>query len=716
MKPIAISAYLDDQPRFFMQAWNWVILLVALGTQHRADIFLHVNPKISAAKLATFDALGVKLIVAQPFGTGAAAYCNKITQLSSGALDGYDCIILCDLDIAFLHCPTRLADTTSFRAKIVDAPRPPLEKLQELITAFEVPFDFDRVELELYPGEQTLWPNCNGGLYIVPGVHAATFGQLWKKWAQRCLDQSQILDDYVHHADQIGFMLGVKEMGAGFEKLSTGANFPIHFASDHLATLIERDLQSLHYHDRLDAHGYILPTGLDWIDGAIASCNQTLAHARRDGFDNAIFWDFRYDKDPELGSGVGSRGDVLRLKQHLLTPIARILHDKQVLDVGCGDLETMREMPFTNYHGVDASDGALALAAAKRPDWTFSPTKLASFPDDGFDGVFCLDVLIHQDNQADYRSLIDNLVRVSRGIIVASGFSAELPPQSGITFHHGGLLESLTAHPKIAATQILGSYRSLDLVLATTHALAAKSTSDIDISGIIQGCQLTQSWPLLLSLIEQSKSRLGFFPRTIIRTIEYPWFAENLIAMGKGRVMDLGAGVCILPLWLAQQGFDVVTVDLHTTNRNQQDPSIWNEWGFLDYGALDDRIASHNINALEFTSETLFDAVYSVSVIEHMPAVVRRAIINRLPTWLRPEGKVFLSIDLIPGTDQLWLLSEGVEVDLPHEHGTLDDLLDELRHAGLTIGDLQRVSAIANSRTDLALIVAHLSTTMPEST
>ena len=85
---------------------------------------------------------------------------------------------------------------------------------------------------------------------------------------------------------------------------------------------------------------------------------------------------------------------------------------------------------------------------------------------------------------------------------------------------------------------------------------------------------------------------------------------------------------------------------------------------FWTNGLLDERIISHNLDAQVYEPEETFDIVYSVSVLEHMPASVRRAIIAKLPLWLAPGGRIYLSLDLIPGTHKnLWPLSEGREVD-----------------------------------------------------
>ena len=103
--------------------------------------------------------------------------------------------------------------------------------------------------------------------------------------------------------------------------------------------------------------------------------------------------------------------------------------------------------------------------------------------------------------------------------------------------------------------------------------------------------------------------------------------------------------------------------------------------GFLDYHVLDSRIRSRNVDMRSFDDGERYDIVYSVSVIEHMPAAVRRAVIAQISRLLRPEGRL-----LCPGHDSgqrfLWNYSEGVVVDEAAVHGTLPSIKEELAARG----------------------------------
>ena len=125
------------------------------------------------------------------------------------------------------------------------------------------------------------------------------------------------------------------------------------------------------------------------------------------------------------------------------------------------------------------------------------------------------------------------------------------------------------------------------------------------------------------------------------------------------RIADVGAGVNALPFVLAERGARVVTIDNHPVVRDMASRADWNEWGFLDYAALDARIQSRHVAYEMYKSDELFDCIYSVSVIEHVSKATRRRWIDAFSNQLRPGGLLLLTVDLVLGGDALWNLSEG---------------------------------------------------------
>jgi 2-polyprenyl-3-methyl-5-hydroxy-6-metoxy-1,4-benzoquinol methylase len=704
MKAIAISCVVDDDPSLLMQCWNWLCSLRALQSHERADIFIHYVSGIEQARLETFRELGARLVQIEPFGAGPARYCNKIRQLENPALSTYDYVILCDADLAFLECPTRLATGTLVRGKLVDVDNPPEQIWRSLFEEGGIGRHPDTVPLELVPQTATFATNFNGGLYVIPGAFVEPLAALWPKWARFCLDRSELLGRYIVHSDQLGFGMALLDASIGFDSLPIEANFPLHQRL-FLPNLSPRELKAIHYHGKMDDHGLVDRTGIPWIDQQIADLNRSLSTVRRSRLDNGIFWNFRYSKNPELGSGVGSRGAVLAHKQTMLLPYFRTFADGQVLDVGCGDLETTRYMPARHYHGIDVAPSALETSRAKRPDWHFDETPLNALATEAYDLTLCLDVLLHQSDASQVEAIVEDLVRVARKATIVSGYSNPIHPQ-GIVFYSRSLREMLCDHPEIARVEHMGSYRDVDMFLAIKRAAISKNGHDIGLPELAYGIMETPDWPLLIELVALSRAHLGFFPGTIIRTIEYPWFARKLERHAGQPILDVGAGVSVLPLWLAKSGSKVTTLDNHPHKRGMEHIDRWNEWGFLDYSVIDPAIVSLQVDASTFEGPQPFGAIYSISVLEHVPGDLRRAILANMKRLLAPGGRLYLSFDLVPHTDDLWLMSEGKIVEPAQTHGRLEDVLSELSAIGFQVLETTTRRHIEGSRTDLAFVVA----------
>lgn len=209
---------------------------------------------------------------------------------------------------------------------------------------------------------------------------------------------------------------------------------------------------------------------------------------------------------------------------------------------------------------------------------------------------------------------------------------------------------------------------------------------------------------LLAKIIETSQEHLGFFTRHLPRRLEYPWILERVSKCGE-TIVDLGAGVSPLPLLLALAGKHVTTVDYSDTVREIAEKSTWNEWGYLDYAQIDPAIRS--INA-DFTKVILdagsIDCVYSVSVIEHMPAQVRREIWLRSADALAPQGMLILSLDLQRGGSRLWNKDRGKAVEPPDEHGRLGHIVEELADVGIGIEKMEIHRNLPCAFTDIALL------------
>ncbi|MCP5366600.1 MAG: methyltransferase domain-containing protein [Hyphomicrobiales bacterium] len=145
---------------------------------------------------------------------------------------------------------------------------------------------------------------------------------------------------------------------------------------------------------------------------------------KRRRFDNKEFWNTRYRTDMEMGSGPGSRNENLVLKRNLIADCMESYGVTSILDLGCGDIEIIRDLEIGQYHGVDISDVVIDRNRTIRPDFNFECNAIRDITFEGkADLVLCLDVLIHQKSREDYETVIKTAFKHVGKVALISGYA-----------------------------------------------------------------------------------------------------------------------------------------------------------------------------------------------------------------------------------------------------------------------------------------------------
>jgi hypothetical protein len=312
---IHVSCVVDRDPKFAMQAWNWLLSLRASGS--RATPFICcVDGALTEGQKERFASLGACVTPIASFGTGLSAYCNKIEQLRNQRVADCDWLILSDADVCFLGKPEGLLSGASFRAKPVDLSSPSRGDIEFWVREAGIDW-FGDGPVDLQDEAVTLKNNFNGGLYV---IHRSLFGDLertWREWAAKLLTKAPKGKSWVFHADQIAMAIATHLLGVEVDLLPRSWNYPSHLIGRGFS-LEACDVNALHYHQCMDDHGLPALTGIEWLDERIGELRSVLVENRRNDFDNETFWNFRYRYAPALGSGLGSRGNALSYKSQVL--------------------------------------------------------------------------------------------------------------------------------------------------------------------------------------------------------------------------------------------------------------------------------------------------------------------------------------------------------------------------------------------------------------
>jgi SAM-dependent methyltransferase len=229
---------------------------------------------------------------------------------------------------------------------------------------------------------------------------------------------------------------------------------------------------------------------------------------------------------------------------------------------------------------------------------------------------------------------------------------------------------------------------------------------DIGKANLRWALQRSEDPDTLRALVALGREQFSWFSKQVSRAFEYPWVAKALSPAPARPVLDIGAGISPLPLFLCRRGVKVVTIDNSpAVRRIGEGQHEWNGWGFLDYSTLHPDLRSIHGDALETDfSDGEFSAVYSVSVLEHLPSHERRKLWDRIRRWLEPGARLLVSVDLVPGTDQLWNRNLGQEVERPEDHGDLAAMVGELEGTGFQATDRVELRELPEMDVDCAML------------
>jgi len=221
-----------------------------------------------------------------------------------------------------------------------------------------------------------------------------------------------------------------------------------------------------HYHDTsLNVLGLLDPgIELNPIERtAIEQANRQIGV----GFDNVLFWNLRYSRFRERGSGFGSRGENLAYKRDLLKREG-VEDAASVLDFGCGDLEVVKVLNLKSYVGIDSSESALDLARTARPDWTFQRMTIgnddaAILPPQDF--VLCFEVLIHQPSSEAYHRVVKRLADCTLRTLLVSGYDHDRDVSSSnhMVFFYEPLEVSLQRTGRFSTVRRIGAHTSVSI-------------------------------------------------------------------------------------------------------------------------------------------------------------------------------------------------------------------------------------------------------------
>ena len=443
------SKYLTLAVRF-VQSLRWFG-----GTLAQSDVIVGVVEDCRPGYRHVFESLGATVHIL-PRESDWHGPSNKLGLLRLHELDGYDFVVLSDCDVAILADISDELEPGMLRAKPAD-----LATLKDslLLTLFEragLPQPDWRLRTSIDNVE--MLPYCNSGFVMFHRDVLKEFVARWSALNAWTLTQRDALGAKEFHCDQASFALALADFRTRFHALPIDMNFPGHLARDRYPPALQEVVpRVLHYHHCVDGRrGGLATTGIAGIDDGVERFNARLSRERRGVFSNALFWDMRYRFEPELGSGIGSRGEHAAYKTRLIRDFVATQQVRSLADYGCGDCASTADVEIPAYTGIDASTEVVERNRQRFPQRCFVVAEIADV-ELRTSHSLCFDVLIHQPSLAAYRNAVGAILNCTERGGLINGFDAAPSLQSDIVFFHEPLHETLASLAVFARK--IGEYR-----------------------------------------------------------------------------------------------------------------------------------------------------------------------------------------------------------------------------------------------------------------
>jgi SAM-dependent methyltransferase len=436
-----ISCAVDDDPGRHLDVLRWFASLTRIAGVSPSHLVVWAVDGHSSDVLEYLAANEVTVREVSAFDARFPS-CNSISGalgLSKFGVDGM--AVLTKTDVAILEDPRALpVPPHQVGARLVQLPIPPVAVLEGVFhsAGVEVP---PEVALPGNPGGSTILGNVDDGLYLFPEPLLGPLARAWEDWGRWLVERPHLLGEWARCLDQVAIALALAAERVELFALESRWNTSTHelpVSDDATPPAVIR------YHGDLMRDGRIQRTGRPAVDSRLDQLNAIFSELWHEAFPNATFWQWRYLTNPELGSGVGSRGEALARKRALLEALLKAVQPESVLDVGCGDGQATKGLHIPRYVGMDLSSEAVRLAKADRPDGRFLVGSLADHQVRA-DLTLCLDVLIHQADLESYRGLVARLWDSTSKVLVVSGYDHPPNFEASMVHFHEPLSSTLDA-------------------------------------------------------------------------------------------------------------------------------------------------------------------------------------------------------------------------------------------------------------------------------
>ncbi|WP_374764217.1 SAM-dependent methyltransferase [Yunchengibacter salinarum] len=539
--------------------------------------------------------------------------------------------------------------------------------------------------------ETTAWNNANQRLYGIRRAFLPTLAPFWRKWVRWLLDQTDLLGDPPVNVLQLGFALAMGELGQSMRPLDLEWSVPGRLLKRVPNSLTPR---MMHVEPLRQPGPTLGMTGRDALDRRLATLNTHLADAPR----------------PEQAPAPERDTPAPALTVPVTVDGPRALMRHMVYGIKGSDclsilnrVEDVTENPLIpgSHYLTQHEDVARAIREA-------DPTaRIHRGGPDSLDRLRPVPVIIAQTGLWDapsrdaYVATLKTLAAKATRRLILVGLEYFPLRDDGMTFF-GPLSEHVQGLGGWSDVILGGHMRERAVVIADRDDTAGPDTVSVLAEAAIQSANPAR----LRLLVDMARNRFGFFTRAFERAVELPWALSHMPNGPQGRViLDAGAGISPLPLYLAEGGATVDCVDRHSRQYDKADRDSWSENGFVDYGRLHSGLRAFHQDITDFQPPADraagYDTVLMLGMLHQMDLISRRRALAHVAELMAPGAVLLATVRLVPGTNWLQPVSEGRVLGRKEQHGHVRELVGTLEAMGLMVEERRVRRNLPHARSDV---------------
>jgi hypothetical protein len=261
--------------RWFARVRNLVLSIRRLGGRAAgAPIVAHFVEGVDDTHRRALEDLGADVEVVARVDP-EYPYANKLRMFQTGPRPGTDCLVALDCDVAVVDDVTPFLSAESICVKPADCDFLTEAQWQAVFTDLGVAEPPRATVTTTF--HQVTYPYFNSGVVIVPATLGSSLADRWLDCIHRLgllRARRPDIGPLALYTDQVALACALAAGPDPVRLLPVGMNFPTHVRV-HPAYVAEAfPVRVIHYHDNVDARGFLVPTTYRQANAAVDRFNR----------------------------------------------------------------------------------------------------------------------------------------------------------------------------------------------------------------------------------------------------------------------------------------------------------------------------------------------------------------------------------------------------------------------------------------------------------